>query len=503
MFKFISAAALTLATTTALVTPAMAEVQNDAETLAIGGFLDNRTFDRGQLQASHWAKYWQPVFDTLLRIDAEGNISGNVATDYSFAEDGSSLTLILREGLSFTNGEPVDGAAVKANIEFLQNATGQNKWMVGGISEVEVVSPTEVVLHIAEPNPALLFGLATVGGALAAPSTLGTDEAKTVPVGSGPYVYDTEASVVGRQYVYKRNPDYWNPQDFPFEQITITPIRDMSARMNALRSGQIDAGVGDPRAASEAEATGLTVASNPNNFFGIFIADRAGEMVPALGDVRVRQAINMAFDRASILEYIDNGYGEVTNQPLVSPNALNNPDLEGSYDYDPEAARALLAEAGYADGFNVSMPEVASMASYNPIIEQQLAQIGITVDWVKISPTGTIPELLSGKYPMFLFRLGTQTAWGDVLKYIGPDAPWNPSGSQTDALDKLILEARNAPLENQDAAFQAITTYLVENAWFAPWYQIDAVYFTNDEVRVVVPSHNITPWIYDFQKTGN
>lgn len=277
----------------------------------------------------------------------------------------------------------------------------------------------------------------------------------------------------------------------------------MSARMNALRSGQIDAGVGDPRAASEAEATGLNVASNPNNFFGIFIADRAGEMVPALGDVRVRQAINMAFDRASILEYIDNGYGQVTNQPLVSPNALNNPDLEGSYDYDPEAARALLDEAGYADGFTVSMPEVASMASYNPIIEQQLAQIGITVDWVKISPTGTIPELLSGKYPMFLFRLGTQTAWGDVLKYIGPDAPWNPSGSQTDALDKLILEARNAPLENQDAAFQAITTYLVENAWFAPWYQIDAVYFTNDEVRVVVPSHNITPWIYDFQKTGN
>lgn len=491
-------ASAALCVSAALALPAAAEISNSPETLAIGAFRDNQTFDRSMLRTSHWATYWQPVFDTLLRVDSEGEIHPNVAESYELAEDGQTLTLTLREGLTFTDGSPVDAEAAKANIEFLLNSNGQNRWGIEGISSIDTPSATELVIHLSEPNPAILYSLGTVGGVLAAPATLGTEEAKAIPVGSGPYIYDQDASVQGRQYVYRRNPDYWNPEAFPFENVSITPMADLSARLNALRSGQIDAAPGDPRAAAEAEASRLDVSNRSIDMFSIFIADRAGEMVPALGDVRVRQAINMAVDAPSILEFVDKGFGTLSDQPNVAPNRLHVDDLKDRYPYDPDAARALIEEAGYGDGITIQMPELASMTSYNPILAQQLQEIGITVEWQKVSPATTISDLLSGKYPMFLFRLGSETAWGDVQKFIAPDAAWNTRKSETEELTALIEAAQYAPLDD-DAPFHAITEYLVDNAWFAPWYSYDSVYMTNSDVEVTMPSLNVVPWLWDYR----
>jgi peptide/nickel transport system substrate-binding protein len=499
MFKT-SCAAIALAVSFALVGTAGAEVSNDADTLAIGAFRDNLTFDRAQLRTSHWAKFWQPVFDTVLSIDAEGEIHPNVAETYEYSKDGKSLTLNLRKGLTFTDGAPVDAEAVKANMAYLLDSAGQNKWGLAGIAEMEVVDANTLVLHMDQANPALLYSLATVGGALASPKTLGTEVAKSHPVGSGPYIYDLENSVQGRQYVYNRNPDYWNSQAYPFDRISITPIADLSARLNALRSGQIDAASGDSRAVAEAEASGLTVSKRPVDMFGIFLADRDGSIVPALADVRVRKAINMAVDTASVLKFVDKDFGTLTDQPVVPPNALYDASLEGTYSFDPAAAKALMAEAGYADGFTLPMPELASMSAYNPILEQQLKQIGITIDWQKVSPTSSVPELLSGKFPAFLFRLGSDTAWGDVQKYIAKDAPWNPLHTSTTDLDELIAKAQTSAFDGNPAAFQAINRYLVDNAWFAPWYILDTVYMTNSEVHVTLPAQNAVPWLKDFKK---
>ncbi|MBT9382312.1 hypothetical protein KM176_00430 [Pseudooceanicola sp. CBS1P-1] len=499
MFKSTCAA---LALSFGLAAPVLAEIPNDADTLAIGAYRDNRTFDRAQLTGSHWMNYWQPVFDTLLKAKDDGSIEPNLAESYSYSEDGTELTLKLHAGVKFTDGTPLTADAVKANMEYLQNSAGQNKWMLAGVDKITVVSDTELVLHLAQPNPALLFGLATVGGVVALPSTLGTPEGAAHPVGSGPYIFDTKDTVTGRQYVYTRNPDYWNKDAYPFDRVSITPITELSARLNALRSGQIDAAVGEPRVVNEAKAAGLTVTSLPADFFGFFIADRDGKMVPALGNVKVRQAINMAMDKAQILKFVDGGMGKVTDQAVAAPNALYDPALEGTYKYDVDAAKALMKEAGYGDGFTVQMPDLASMSAYNPIVEQQLGAIGIKVDWVKVSPTSTIPELLSGKFPLFLFRLGGNSPWGDVVKYIAPTAPWNTAKTETPELDALLADAQKVLPGQDDAKYRAITDYLVKNAWFAPWYQIDSVYLTNKSVSVSLPVENITPYLYDYKKTG-
>ena len=106
--------------------PASAEVANDDKTLAMAAQLDNTTFARDKIEIGNRLSYWAPVFETLLTINPDGSITPNLATEWSYNDDNTVLTLKLREGVKFTDGTPFDTEAVKANLDFLKNNTGQN-----------------------------------------------------------------------------------------------------------------------------------------------------------------------------------------------------------------------------------------------------------------------------------------------------------------------------------------------------------------------------------------
>ncbi len=499
MKKFLSsalAAALLLSASPAV----MAQVANDADTLALAATIDNNSFDRAQLQIGNIMQFWSPVFDTLLVREPNGDLSPNLATEYTYNADNSVLTLKLREGVAFTDGTPFDGEAVKANIEYLKNGAGQNSFMVAAVSEVEVVSPTEVNLHLSEPDPGLLQNLAVVGGAMASPATLGNEAAAGAPIGSGPYIYDAANSRIGQQYIYNRNPDYWNAEAFDFERVTITPINDQVARLNALKSGQIDAGMSEARAVADAEANGLVVNRVDVDWFGLTIADREGKITPALADPRVRQALNMAFDGKSILEFVELGYGQLSDQIFPETSEAYVPELTDRYAFDPEAAKALLAEAGYPDGFELLLPETNGFAAFYPIIEKYLNDIGITVKWEKVAPNATIVELRSGKFPAFLFQFGYQGTWSEFRKFGYPESPWNPSKVADQGLLELLDKAQYATGDEQLALFKEVNTYMVENAFFAPMYRRDTIYLTNKETKVEMQTTNVVPPIRNYSK---
>ncbi|MDD7973216.1 ABC transporter substrate-binding protein [Roseinatronobacter alkalisoli] len=492
--------ALTALMAASAAVPVAAQVPNDDDTLALAALLDNNSFDRAQLMIANQIQFWQPVFDTLLVQEPDGTVAPNLATEYMYNDSNDILTLTLREGVTFTDGAPLDADAVKANLEYLREGSGQNSFMARPISEIEVLSPTELRLHLNEPDPSLLQNLSSVAGAVASPATLGTEGASVNPVGSGPYIYDPDASVGGRQYVYARNPDYWNPDAFPFERVTITPINDLVARLNALKSGQVDAGLGEAGTVADAQANNLDTHTNPVNWMGLTIADRGGKIVPALADVRVRQAINMAFDSAAILQYFQLGYGSLTNQIFPDTAQSYREELNGRYSYDPEGARALLAEAGFPDGFSVTMPALASMANINPVIEQQLAEIGVAVQWASIAPNMTIPDLRSGRYAIFILPFGYQGDWAEMNKFARPDSPWNPVGYEDTELLRLVDKVQYAAVDDQPAIYQEINTYLVENAWFAPWYRPDNIYHTNSSVDVQPQSGNVVPFLRNYAR---
>jgi peptide/nickel transport system substrate-binding protein len=498
--RFAAAAAVLLSTT--LMTPLQAEVANDADTLALAARIDNNSFDRAMLMLGNQIQYWQPVFDTLLVETAAGEIIPNLATAWSYNEDNTILTLTLRIGVTFTDGTAFNAEAVKANLEYLAAGTGQNGYMARGISEYEIVSDTEIKLHLNAPDPALVNNLTIAAGAIASPATLGVEGADVIPTGSGPYVYDADESVAGSQYVYRRNADYWNSEAFPFDTLTIAPMSDTVARINAITAGQVDGTVAYTRAVAQAEATGLQVNRSDVNWAGITLADRSGKIVPALGDVRVRQAINMAFDEKSILEFVDLGFGRLSDQIFPEGSDAYDPDLDDYYPYDPAKAKELLAEAGYADGFEMTLPEIRPFAAFYPIVTQQLAEIGITAKFEGLPPGSAIPHIRSGKYPAYVFTFGAHDAWTDIQQHLTPEAGWNALKYSDDTLNAKIAEAQTLTGEEYDAALRDLNRYIVENAFFVPWYRQDTIYLTSADVNVDTQRTNAVPFIRSYSK-GN
>jgi len=494
------AATLALAGCSAAVTPA-ADSSSSAPTggtLTLAAVVDAASWDTADAEFGNRLQYMQPVYDSLLHIDADLQITPWLASAFSYNDDNTALTLTLRDDVTFSDGEAFTADAVKANLEHFKAGTGQNSITLGAVESIEVTGDYEVVLGLSSADPALLRNLALVSGMMASPAVLDGGTLKTTPVGSGPYLLDSAATVVGSQYTYTRNPDYWNTEFFPYDSVVIKPLSDLTARLNALKAGEVDAASADAKSMAEAEASNLTVNKMEGDWQGLFIVDRDGATVPALADERVRQALNYAIDGDAILASIRLGEGTSTTQ-IFSPTSQAADDaLNDAYPYDPEKAKKLLAAAGYEDGFDLTIPDIAGFSDLTTITTQSLTDIGIRVSVEPVSADQTISALLGGKFPVFIFSWGSSNAWQDILKLVQPSAPWNMLGNQTPELDALIAAAQNAPADDADSAFQAVNEYLVDQAWFAPWFVQNNIYLSGADTQVTMQPQNVVPYLWNY-----
>lgn len=467
-------------------------------TLTLGAVVDATSWDTADAEFGNRLQYLQPVYDSLLHIDAKLEISPWLASEFSYNDDNTVLTLTLRDDVTFSDGQKFDAAAAKANLEHFKSGTGQNSITLGAVDSVEVLGDYEIALHLSAADPALLRNLALVSGMQASPAVLDSGSLKTAPVGSGPYLLDAAQTVKGSQYTYTRNPDYWNASAFPFDEVVIKPLTDLTARLNALKAGEIDAASADAKSMAEAQASSLTVNKIPGDWQGLFIVDRDGTQVPALADERVRQALNYAIDGDAILKSIRLGEGVSTTQIFSPTSQAYDKSLDDAYPFDPKKAKQLLADAGYADGFSLTMPSFPGFDDVTAIVVQQLADVGITATTETVAPDQVISALLSGKYPVFIFSWGSSNAWQDILKLVKPTAPWNMLKSETPELDKLIAAAQNASADDADAAFKAVSKYLVDQAWFAPWYAQNNIYLSGSAVTVTMQPQNVVPYLWNY-----
>src|SRR5690606_35509124 len=155
--------------------------------------------------------------------------------------------------------------------------------------------------------------------------------------------------------------------------------QDATASLNAIKAGEANGvKLANNDNLTEVESAGWTVNSNELDFQGLLLLDRAGTMNPALADVRVRQALNYAFDRSGLLTALQLDNGTVTTQVVPAGSDAYDPGLDDYYSYDPEKAKELLSEAGYSDGFTLEMPSsTVLVATTYTLIEQHLADIGV------------------------------------------------------------------------------------------------------------------------------
>lgn len=340
-----------------------------------------RTADR---TASNTA--WS-LYDSLVWINNEGEIVPALATSWEISEDGTEYTFHLREGVTFHNGEPFDARSVVATWETGMDPSNDYANVYEEADSVEIIDDLTVKITTPEPNATFLTRLATFWG-LVPPdyiAEVGIDEFAQNPIGTGPFVFVSRSA--GDRVVMEANPDYWDEGLPKVQNLVYRVIPDPSTRLAAIQTGEIDI------------ANRLTVAQvqtlEGNNEVEVvnYLNDRAyyvafknignGVGTP-IEDSRVRLALNYGLDRYGIIQAIFSGQAEPLASFIVEGNLGYNAETMQPYPYDPERAIELLTEAGYPDGFAISMSCPADgYVNINEVclaIQRSLADIGVELN---------------------------------------------------------------------------------------------------------------------------
>ena len=233
-----------------------------------------------------------------------------------------------------------------------------------------------------------------------------------------------------------------------------------------------------------AKQNNRNVAEKVAAWAGIRINDHTGSQLEPLGDVRVRQALNLAFDGQAMLDADGNGLGVYTNQVFAAGYPGYDDELNRAAGANIEEAKKLLAEAGYADGFDVTLPMAPGFQLWQATVEQAFKDVGLRLKWDEYQMADYQDK--AGNYPMFLVsvavdaeRVATIARHLTVPQWYMPE----PDISQFPELQKQINEALAAPrCDEQNKEIRELNAMLVDEACFVPWYQTKNVFVTDASI---------------------
>ncbi|MFF2032114.1 ABC transporter substrate-binding protein [Arthrobacter sp. NPDC058192] len=468
-----------------------------ATSLTLGTIQDVRSWDPAQAHVGHILQPYQAVYDTLILRQPDGKLSPMLATAWKYNAASTKLTVDLRTDVTFSDGAKFDAEAAKANLDHFKKANGPQMAQLASVKDVSVVDADTIDINLTAPDPALEYFLSQAAGLMGSPKALGTDAIKTEPVGSGPYVMDKAASVKDSQTVFTARKDYWNKDLQKYSKLTFKILTDLTARTNALVSGQVDATILDPKNGKQAEGAKMKLAANEVDWQGLLLLDRDGAKNPALQNVKVRQAINYAFDRKTILDQVMLGQGTPTSQPFGKASGAWTEGLENYYSYDPAKAKQLLKEAGFESGVTLEIPSVPGFETQISVVQQQLADVGITLK-VGAALTNTFTsDVAAQKYTTMYFSLFQGEPTVAINQIISTKALYNPFKNATPELQTKIDAVQKGGADAGKLA-QEVNKYVVEQAWFAPLFRVNQMYYHNAKVNVTPQIQQAVPSIYNY-----
>jgi ABC-type transport system substrate-binding protein len=472
------------------------------KTLTIASPEDILGWDPSKNQGTYESWPYQAVYDTLIRCNAQGQVEPDIALSFTSAAQNTTFTAQIRPGMKFSDGTPVNAQAVQKALQYLVTNANGNAYL-GGLS-ISAPGPMTVVIKAPSPDPALPQVLCG-GTNIASPKYLASGHLNGAPVGSGPYTYDASASTPGASYTFVKNPSYWDPKDFPFSTVVVKIIASPTATIDALKTGQIAGAPIPSNLYSEAVSSGLKVVALPGETTRLVLADHTGKVVPALGNLDVRRAINMVFNKNAIAKDLYQGRATPTDQ-IPTPSADGYiKGLQDPYPYNVAQARGLMAKAGFAKGFTVDLPfiEGVGLDTLMPVVIQELSQINIKVHEVTLTGPNEFSELLSGKYPMLIWPLGNYgNTLDDMQGTIVQKALWNVEHQPNATIQALYNKMAVSSGAQYVAYQQAIYRYTIQQAWFVP-IVYNSVYYAYNSSDVSIPTSSdpadLNPLLIDFE----
>lgn len=322
------------------------------------------------------------IYETLLKYDETGKPQPYLLESFDADAEALTYTLVVKDGITFQDGTPMDAEAVKWNIDYYKENGVLSGSYYNYVDSVEVVDEKTVVVHMSSWDALFDYGLARTCFMCSptAVEELGPDGFNEAPVGTG--AFKVTKWVHGEGIYTERYDNYWGGTPY-LDGVNFMIYASTATQQAALEVGDLDVMTlsGDSVTADALKAKGynLTNAAIPTTGYTLCFNSIAEG---PLTDVRVRQAICYAVDAETICNsLLGNGvYGTSTTQWAIPGAATYNDEVTG-YGYDVEKAKALLAEAGYADGFELTINfQVGDFAkSVCQIIQAELQEIGITV----------------------------------------------------------------------------------------------------------------------------
>jgi peptide/nickel transport system substrate-binding protein len=335
------------------------------------------------------------LFEGLTRIDETGAVIPGLAESWDVAADGLTYTFKLRANVKFHDGADFTADDVKFSIDraMAADSTNAQKALFDGITAVTVVDPTTVTITLSRPVGSLLYNLGWGDAVIVDPASAGTN--KENPVGTGPFKFGAWAK--GSSITLTKNANYWGDAAM-LDKAEFRIIADPAAATAALLSGdvQVFPNFPAPEAVPQFQADAR---------FTVAIGTTEGETIlstnnkkPPFDNLKVRQAIAMTLDRKAVIDGAMFGQGT----PIYTHFAPHNPayvDLSSVYPRDLEKAKALLADAGYPEGFKATLklPPVTYARRGGEIIAAQLRDIGIELELIPVEWAQWLEQVFTNK----------------------------------------------------------------------------------------------------------
>jgi len=367
------------------------------------------------------------VFEGLTKINVDGSVVPLLCEAWSQTPDGKTYTFLLRKGVTFSDGAPLDAAAVKFSFDRARAPGSTNKAkkaVFDNISSVVAHDAHTVILVLDKADSTLPFRLGENTAVILHPNSAAS--AATKPVGTGPYKLDAWAK--GSSVTLVKWDGFRDAARIRIRRATFRFINDPAAQVAALLAGDID---GMPRFG----ALPALKQFQADKRFTVEKGSTAGKGLLAinnrkkpLDDVRVRRAITHAIDRKAFIEGAQEGLGKPIGSHFA-PTDIGYLDLTGLYPYNPDKARALLKDAGVMGPLNLTLtlPPPQYARKGGEIVAAQLAKVGITCKIENVEWAQWLSGPFKGNFDLTIINhvepLDYATAYADPNYYFGYDSP--------------------------------------------------------------------------------
>jgi peptide/nickel transport system substrate-binding protein len=462
------------------------------DTLTVAVAFGPPTLDPAYVGASaQWAWPVGLAYEPLIIFTPDGTFDGGLAEEFGFEGSGNSkFNITLRSGLKFADGTPLTATEAVASLEYSLKQPGNTQRWASQVTSVDPDGELGLTLNCDPGCPDLPYVLsqnAQLGEIISPAGLKDPKKLATTTFGAGPYILDPAKSVTGDHYAYDANPNYWNESAVHFKHVVFRVVADANARLSSLKSGQVDLidVLADSAPAVSAASNLKLMEVKGAAFQGLVINDRTGKVAPELKDVRVRQALNYAVDREAIAKAL--GYSAGTVQMTGPGSGAWDESLEETYPYDPDKAKALLAEAGYPNGFTLKVEthEQGDLSKYVQAAVSYWEKIGIKVDLTTDKVVDNwITAIANQQFAISGYLYGTLPfSIQSIDFYSDAGGPFN-AYEQDPKVRELLDEVPSADDAQREDIYKQVNQYSVENGFGVPLSVTSALWAYSDKISV-------------------